>query len=106
MQITYLSDMLYSTDFIYAIIFLTFVIWLVMKFLFNYDDFSKSLIFAIIAIVFLPFVVAATQAGSAFVIALLLGGLAVSTAYKWPLSTSILVVLIAFIAGLMVLPAL
>ncbi|MFH1750533.1 MAG: hypothetical protein ABH863_02550 [Candidatus Micrarchaeota archaeon] len=106
MQITYLSDMIGTTDFVYSLIFLTFVIWLLMKLLFNYDNFAKSLMFAILAMVFLPFVAAATQVGTTFAIMLLLGGLAVSTAYKWPLSTSLLAVLVAMIAGLVVLPAL
>jgi len=37
---------------------------------------------------------------------LLLGGFAISTAYKWPLSTSIIAILVAMIAGMVVLPAL
>ena len=46
------------------------------------------------------------QVGSAFIIVLLLGGFAISTAYKWPLSTSIIAILVAMIAGMVVLPAL
>src|SRR3989338_7066468 len=106
MQITYLSYMIGTTDFVYALIFLTFVIWMILKLLFNYDNFSKSLLFAIFAMVFLPFVISAMQVGSAFIIVLLLGGFAISTAYKWPLSTSIIAILVAMIAGMVVLPAL
>jgi hypothetical protein len=104
MQITYLSDMLYSTDFVYALIFLTLAIWLIMKYMLNYDNASHALIFAVLAVVFLPFVVNATQVGSAFIITLLLGGLAISQTFKWPISTSILAVFIAMIAGAVLLP--
>lgn len=106
MQISYLSDMVYSTDFVYILVILTFVIWAVMKMLFNYDSFAKSLMFAIMALIFLPFIASASQFGSALIMVLIIGGLAISQSFKWPLVTSIMALLIAILAGMAVLPAL
>ncbi len=105
MQITYLSDVLYSTNFIYSLLFLTLVIWVVLKYVFHHDNVGHALVFAIMAMIFLPFVVMSTQFGNAFVTVLILGALAISQAYKWPLSTSVVITLIALILGAMILPS-
>ncbi|MFH0970957.1 MAG: hypothetical protein V1835_00155 [Candidatus Micrarchaeota archaeon] len=106
MQITYLSDMMYSTDFVYALIFLTFLIWLVLKMMMNHDNMGHALVFALLAMVFLPFIFTAAQIGPAFIILALIGGLVVSQTYKWPISTSIVATLIALMAGALLLPSL
>ncbi len=106
MQVTYLGDMVYSSDFLFALLILTIAIWLVLKFLFNFDSMNHALVFAILAMVMLPFIFTATQIWTSFFVVLILGGLAISQAYKWPIGTSILMCFIALIAASILLPAL
>ncbi|MFH1443166.1 MAG: hypothetical protein ABIG96_03985 [Candidatus Micrarchaeota archaeon] len=105
MAIYYLSDLVMGTDFLYSVIFLTFVIWMVLKYFFHFDSAMHALILAVMAIIFLPFIVYATQIGPAFVIILLIGSLALSQTYRWPLSTSMMIMVVALLAGAMLLPA-
>lgn len=106
MQVTYLGDMFFGTDFIYALAALTIMIWLLMKSLFNYDNMGHAAMFAVLALILLPYIFAATAFLPAFVIILLLGGIAVSQTLRWPMTTSIMVVFLALLAGAILLPAL
>ncbi|MBI5225245.1 hypothetical protein HY989_05220 [Candidatus Micrarchaeota archaeon] len=105
MEITYLSDIAFGWNFIFALLFLTLIIWLAFKALFGFDSFSHSLLFAVLAWLFLPFIVSATQIGSAFFISVLLGGIAISQTYRWGILQGMLAALVAIMVGLAVIPA-
>ncbi|MEK6843398.1 MAG: hypothetical protein AABY04_02830 [Candidatus Micrarchaeota archaeon] len=104
MEISFLSDIAFGWNFIFALLFLTLIIWLAFKVLFGFDSFSHSLLFAILAWLFLPFIVSATQIGSAFFFAVLLGGVAISQTYKWGIGQGMLAALIAMLIGMAVIP--
>ncbi len=99
-----LSDVVFNMGFLFALAATTLIIWVLMKVTFGHDSFAHAFVIAVLSILFLPTVIQSLQVGSAFILILVLGALALSTYYDWSLSASFILVLLGLISAMIIFP--
>lgn len=101
----YLFDGIWSTQFIYSLFIMSIVVWLLLKFVFGVENFWNALVLGFLAMIFLPFIVAASQTVTAFIVLVVLGALVVQRLYLGASFTGgIVAMLIILLVGSMLLP--
>lgn len=102
----YMFDGIWSTDFLYSLFIMGVVIWAILKLAFGVESFWNALILAFLAMIFLPFILSASQTMVAFLILVGLGALVIQWLYSGASFTAgVVVMLVVLLVGSMVLPA-
>lgn len=104
MDFGYLGNVVLSGNFIYALALMTGILWAIMKSADLGDSFWGAIGLAFLAVIFLPVMLEAMQAGALFFLLLLLGAILLSEIYCWSLSTGVLVAIVALLSAAMILP--
>ncbi|MFH1443167.1 MAG: hypothetical protein ABIG96_03990 [Candidatus Micrarchaeota archaeon] len=104
MDLSYVAQAVLTPEFLYPYAFLTLMIWFFMRVLFNYDDLGQAMVLALVAMLFLPAILASMQVGSAFLLLILVGSMVLSYTYQWDLGATILIFLISLYAASVIMP--
>ncbi|MEK6954361.1 MAG: hypothetical protein AABX01_05105 [Candidatus Micrarchaeota archaeon] len=100
----YLGNTVLNSEFIFALALLTGILWAIMREWLGNDSFWSALGLSFLAIIFLPVMLSAMASGSLFFLLLILGGLMLCDIFKWSLTTSIIVAVLALVSATMILP--
>ncbi len=102
----FLFDGVWSTDFLAALFILSGSVWIVLKYLFGATSFLNALVLGFLAMMFLPWIVGASQTLFAFMLLVGLGAWVIQSLYKGASFTAgILAMLVVLAVGAMVLPS-
>ncbi len=86
-----------DANFVYTLVIISVFVWMLMKFFLGFEGFGNAVVVTIIGFILLPNIL--SQGIASFLIIIAIGGLAVQQVYRASFTDSVVVTLIAMVAG-------